>query len=74
MTTRILVLAETAAAAIGLVAGPAASGPAYGKQIQDCFGTTYGLAKNAAWEGGHATPPALGAKLTFIAHEPLCAE
>jgi len=41
---------------------------AYGKAIQDCFGASYGQAKNAAWESGHATKPALGAKLTAIAH------
>ena len=36
------------------------------------IGTTYGQAKNAAWESGHADKPALGAKLTAIAHG--CAE
>ena len=38
------------------------------KAVQECFGTTYGQPKDAAWESGHATKPALGAKLTAIAH------
>ena len=46
----------------------AGDGTAYGQAIQDCFGATYGQAKNAAWDSGHATKPALGAKLTAIAH------
>jgi hypothetical protein len=59
-------------AACGCLAIPATASAgdstAYGRAIQDCFGTTYGQAKNAAWESGHATKPALGAKLTAIAH------
>lgn len=46
----------------------AGDGAAYGKAVQECFGTSYGQAKNAAWESGHATKPALGARLTAIAH------
>ena len=63
-----------ACAAAGLLAVPATAtaGEGYGKAIQDCFGTSYGQAKNAAWEAGHADKPALGAKLTAIAHG--CAE
>jgi hypothetical protein len=40
----------------------------YGNAIQDCFGMSYGQAKNAAWEAGHASKPALGAKQTALAH------
>ena len=52
------------------MAGAAFAGNAYGKAVQDeaCFGTTYGQAKNAAWESGHATKPAVGAKLAAIVH------
>lgn len=59
-----------ALATAALIAFPAtaAAGNGYGAAIQDCFGTTYGQAKNAAWESGHAAKPALGAKLTAIAH------
>jgi hypothetical protein len=58
-----------------LLAVPAAasasngSGGGYGNAIQECFGTSYGQAKNAAWASGHASKPALGAKLTAIAHD-----
>lgn len=55
--------------ATALLAAPTAgAGNGYGKAIQECFGTTYGQAKNAAWASGHADKPALGAKLTAIAH------
>jgi hypothetical protein len=62
-----IVIACVAAAALAVPAASSA-GPGYGKAIQDCFGTSYGQAKNAAWESGHAEKPALGAKLTAIAH------
>jgi hypothetical protein len=62
-----LAIALATAALIALPA-TAAAGNGYGAAIQDCFGTTYGQAKNAAWASGHATKPALGAKLTAIAH------
>lgn len=57
-------------AAAGLLALPttAGAGNSYGKDIQSCFGMSYGQAKNAAWSSGHASKPALGAKLTAIAH------
>lgn len=60
--------------AVAVLAVPATAGAdnGYGKAIQDCFGMSYGQAKNAAWEAGHADKPALGAKLTAIAHG--CAE
>lgn len=45
-----------------------AAGNGYGKAIQDCLGAPYGQAKNEAWASGHAEKPALGAKLTAIAH------
>lgn len=59
-----------AGAAVGLLALPATAGAGngYGSAIQECFGTTYGQAKNAAWAAGHAEKPALGAKLTALAH------
>jgi Na+-translocating ferredoxin:NAD+ oxidoreductase RnfG subunit len=56
------------AAAVLAVPATAGAGNGYGKEIQQCFGTTYGQAKNAAWASGHAEKPALGAKLTAIAH------
>ena len=55
-------------AAMLAVPTAALAGNGYGDAIQDCFGTTYGQAKNAAWDAGHASKPALGAKLTAIAH------
>ncbi|HEX3290091.1 MAG TPA: hypothetical protein VHR46_01760 [Gaiella sp.] len=57
-------------AAAAALAAPAAAGAGngYGEAIQECFGTTYGQAKNAAWDAGHADKPALGAKLTALAH------
>ncbi len=61
------VLVTVGAAAL-LAAPTAVAGNGYGKAIQDCFGTTYGQAKNSAWQSGHAEKPALGAKLTAIAH------
>ncbi|MGE5690861.1 MAG: hypothetical protein ACM33B_09935 [Pseudomonadota bacterium] len=62
---KLLVVAASAA----LMLAPAASaGNGYGGAIQDCFGMTYGQAKNAAWDAGHAEKPALGAKLTALAH------
>lgn len=65
------------AAALLVVPATAASasnglGEGYGNAIQQCFGTNYGQAKNAAWASGHADKPALGAKDTFLAHEALC--
>ena len=57
-----------AAAAALAVPAAAGAGNGYGAAIQDCFGTSYGQAKNAAWAAGHADKPALGAKLTAIAH------
>jgi hypothetical protein len=50
------------------VPATASAGNGYGAAIQDCFGTSYGQAKNAAWDAGHATKPALGAKDTALAH------
>jgi hypothetical protein len=60
--------------AIALLALPAAAsaGNGYGAAIQECFGMPYGQAKNAAWASGHADKPALGARLTALAHG--CAE
>ena len=55
-------------AAVLAVPTAASAGNGYGSSIQDCFGTSYGQAKNAAWDAGHASKPALGAKLTAIAH------
>ena len=63
---RLLVAAVTAGALLVPASGAAANG--YGTAIQDCFGMSYGQAKNAAWEAGHADRPALGARLTAIAH------
>lgn len=62
-----LIVAVGAAALLALPA-TASAGNGYGNAIQDCFGMNYGQAKNAAWESGHAAKPALGAKLTAIAH------
>ena len=67
MRRMIVVLALTTVMVMSM-ASAAFAGNGYGKAIQDCFGTTYGQAKNAAWDSGHATKPALGAKLTAIAH------
>jgi hypothetical protein len=64
---RKLIVGIGAAALLALPATASARN-GYGKAIQDCFGTTYGQAKNAAWESGHAEKPALGARLTAIAH------
>ena len=72
MKKRTLVLAAATVGAVRLLAGPAAAGNGYGKEIKSCFGATYGQAKNAAWEAGHASAPALGAKQTFLAHSALC--
>lgn len=62
-----VILGITAAALLAVPA-TASAGNAYGKEIQTCLGATYGQAKNAAWGSGHASKPALGAKLTAIAH------
>lgn len=62
-----IVITCVAAAAL-MIPTAASAGDGYGKAIQDCFGTTYGQAKNAAWDAGHAEKPALGAKLTALAH------
>jgi hypothetical protein len=56
------------AAAFVAVPATAFGGNAYGNAVQECFGMSYGQAKNAAWEAGHASKPALGAKDTAIAH------
>jgi hypothetical protein len=66
-------IATLGAAALVAVPATAASasngsGGGYGNAVQECFGLTYGQAKNLAWESGHASKPALGAKLTAIAH------
>ncbi len=61
-------LVAVAGAALLAVPATASAGNAYGKEIQDCFAMSYGQAKNAAWDAGHADKPALGAKLTAIAH------
>jgi hypothetical protein len=66
-------LIATLGAAAALVLPTAAlgsngTGGGYGNAIQECFGANYGQAKNAAWEAGHASKPALGAKLTADAH------
>lgn len=55
-------------AAVLAIPATASAGNGYGNAIQDCFGTSYGQAKNAAWDAGHASKPALGAKLTAVAH------
>lgn len=57
-----------ATAALLALPATALAGNGYGAAIQDCLGTTYGQAKNAAWASGHATKPAAGAKWTAIAH------
>ncbi|HSG12525.1 MAG TPA: hypothetical protein VLA22_01510 [Gaiellaceae bacterium] len=62
------VVLAIAAAALLAVPATASAGNGYGKGIQECLGSPYGIAKNAAWASGHATPPALGAKLTYLAH------
>jgi hypothetical protein len=62
-----LLVACAAAATLALPAA-AGAGNGYGAAIQECFGATYGQAKNAAWQSGHADKPALGAKLTALAH------
>ena len=62
-------VATAVIAAVLLVTPTAASaGNGYGSAIQDCFGASYGQAKNAAWDAGHASKPALGAKDTALAH------
>jgi hypothetical protein len=63
-------LVATAATVAALLVAPAAAsaGNGYGAAIQDCFGASYGQAKNAAWDAGHASKPALGAKDTALAH------
>ncbi|HSL64648.1 MAG TPA: hypothetical protein VK874_08320 [Gaiellaceae bacterium] len=61
-------LVGVAAAALLVAPASASAGNGYGSAIQECFGTSYGQAKNAAWDAGHAEKPALGAKLTAIAH------
>lgn len=58
----------TVAAALLVAPASASAGNGYGSALQDCFGTTYGQAKNTAWEIGHAERPALGAKQTALAH------
>jgi len=62
-----LTVAVSAAALLALPVTASAS-DGYGKAIQNCFGTSFGQAKNAAWEAGHASKPALGAKQTTLAH------
>ena len=65
---RIIVVTALSLMLVMSMASAAFAGNGYGKAVQDCFGATYGHAKNAAWESGHATKPALGAKLTAVAH------
>jgi hypothetical protein len=55
-------------AAFLVVPATASAGNAYGDAVKECFGMSYGQAKNAAWASGHASKPALGAKATAIAH------
>jgi len=66
----IVTLGAAALLAVPATAASASngSGDGYGNVIQECFGMNYGQAKNLAWESGHASKPALGAKLTAIAH------
>jgi hypothetical protein len=66
----IVTLGAAALLAVPATAATASngSGGGYGNAIQECFGMNYGQAKNMAWESGHASKPALGAKLTAIAH------
>jgi hypothetical protein len=66
MKTLFVACAAAAALAVPAAAG---AGNGYGSAIQECFGTTYGQAKNAAWDAGHAEKPALGAKLTALAYD-----
>ena len=61
-------LVACAAAATLVLPTAANAGNGYGVAIQECFGATYGQAKTAAWAAGHADKPALGAKLTALAH------
>jgi hypothetical protein len=61
----LLAIPATASASNG-------SGNGYGNVIQECFGTSSGQAKNAAWESGHADKPALGAKLTALTPQHGC--
>ena len=67
---RTIVVLALAVVMVMSMAGSALAGNGYGKAVQDdaCFGTTYGLAKNAAWDAGHADKPAVGAKLAAIVH------
>ena len=67
---RTLIVFALAAVMLMSMTGAAFAGNGYGKAVQDdaCFGTTYGQAKNAAWEVGHADKPAVGAKLAAIVH------
>ena len=55
-------------AAFLVVPATASAGNGYGDVVKECFGLSYGQAKNAAWASGHASTPALGAKATAIAH------
>jgi hypothetical protein len=66
----IVVLGAAALLAVPATAASASngSGDGYGNAIQQCFGMNYGQAKNLAWASGHAEKPALGAKVTAIAH------
>ena len=61
-------LVAIATAVMLAVPSVAVAGNGYGHAIQECFGTTYGQAKNDAWASGHADKPALGAKATAVAH------
>ena len=69
---RTLGIALAAALAISAISAPAmaGNGKAYGKNIKETTGLSYGQLKNAVWAGeavGHPTggPPALGAKKTW---------
>ena len=70
MRRKVTIVVAALAMALGTALPAVAAGHSngYGKAIQTCLGDTYGQAKNAAWESGHATKPALGAKATAIAH------
>lgn len=70
MKKLIVTFAAAAVLAVPATAASASngSGDGYGNAIQQCFGMNYGQAKNLAWEAGHASKPALGARATADAH------
>jgi hypothetical protein len=67
---RVIIVLALSVVMLMSMAGAALAGNGYGRAVQDeaCFGTTYGQAKNAAWDAGHAEKPAAGAKLAAIVH------